>query len=157
MWKCYRSDWGGGRAGTVGKTLLQLQGAGSGAPARPRLVPSSSARAAVLSTSSFIATLEGSSPADLPRGEAQVPPASTPAHSDPLARIGPGSSPHLLQRQELSRFACDSRWTSELLGAHNWFEKMLDDNRISLWVLLCISSVNISLYLSIHSLLLQAS
>lgn len=93
----------------MGKTLLQLQGAGSGAPARPRLVPSSSARAAVLSTSSFSATLEGASPADLPRGEAQVPLASTPAHSDPLARTGPGPSPHLLQRQVLSRFTCDSR------------------------------------------------
>lgn len=67
--------WGEGL--DCGEDWLLPQGAGSGAPARPPSVPSSSAGAAVLSTSSFGAALEGASPADLPPGQAQVPPALT--------------------------------------------------------------------------------
>lgn len=65
--------WDGGGP-DHGADLLWLQGAESGAPAHtpspPHLppVPSSSAEAAVLSTSSFSAALGDASPADLPHG-----------------------------------------------------------------------------------------
>ncbi|KAF6125118.1 hypothetical protein HJG60_009666 [Phyllostomus discolor] len=95
-------EWPGGvRGETVGKMGSGCRGQGLGPQLcplpqppppppphpHPAPVPSSSTGVAALSTSSFSAALEGASQADLPHGQAQVPPALTPTHSDPRARM----------------------------------------------------------------------